>query len=182
MSALSNIVEMNPKDFNDMVILNRKNGWTDLEPKQKMLAVFYLESYSIAKAAEKTGCSKSWCSAQLRNPLVIEYINDLQNIYANRSFINKDFINMQMLQHLEVVKGEVTAPFCLSDGSQADGKRYDAPQVSKILTELAKSTKFYDDGSGEKAAVTININLAALGIEEKEISTVIEGELVNKNG
>lgn len=182
MSALSKVVEMKPKEFNDMVLFNKKNNWPDLDAKQKMLAVHFLESYSISKAAATTDCCKSWASTQLRNPLVMEYVSELQGMYNQRSFINKDWINVQMMQHLEVVKGEVAAPFCLSDGSQMDGKRYDAAQVSKVLTELAKSTKFYEDGSSEKSAVTINVNLAALGIEEKDISTVIEGELVNKNG
>ena len=183
MSALSKIAEMKPSDFNEMVQHNKKNNWPDLESKQKMFAVRYLETYSVSKAATEAGnASASWGSTQLRNPLVMEYISELQNVYAKRSFINKDFINVQMMQHLEVVKGEVSAPFCLSDGSQVEGKRYDASQVSKVLTELAKSTKFYEDGSSEKAAVTVNVNLAALGIsEEVSVGAVIEGEL-NKGG
>ena len=184
MNALRNVVGMKQKEFNEVVLHNKKNDWPDLEPKQKMFAIRYLESYSAVKAAtEAGGLSVSWCRTQLRDPLVMEYINELQLMYTSRSFINKDFINMQMLQHLEVVKGEVEAPFCLADGSQAEGKRYDAPQVSKVLTELAKSTKFYEDGSSEKAAVTVNVNLAALGIsEEKGVGIVLEGEMGNKNG
>jgi len=180
MSALSNIAEMKPKEFNELLALNKANNWPDLEAKQKMFAIKYLETYSIAKAAASAGVSMSWGSTQLRHPLIVEYIAEMQAMYNQRSFINKDFINIQMMQHLEVVKGEVSAPFCLSDGSQVEGKRYDAPQVSKILTELAKSTKFYEDGSTEKAAVTVNVNLAALGIsEEKGVGIAIEGELVN---
>jgi len=183
MNALSKIAEMKPKEFNDVVAYNKQNSWPDLDAKQKMFASRYLETYSATKAATEAGeASAGWGRKQLRDPLVLEYINSLQLVYNQRSFINKDFINVQMLQHLEVVKGEVAAPFCLSDGSQAKGKRYDASQVSKILTELAKSTKFYEDGSTEKAAVTVNIDLRALGIEEKTIGVTIEGELGKDNG
>ncbi len=179
MNALRKVVEMKPEEFNALVLQNKKDNWASLEPKQKMFAIRYLETYSVSKAAtEAGGVSADWARKQLRDPLVMEYIKDLQSMYANRSFIDKDFINMQMLQHLEVVKGEVAAPFCLSDGSQVEGKRYDASQVSKVLTELAKSTKFYEDGSTEKAAVTVNVNLAALGIDEsKGVGVTIEGEL-----
>lgn len=180
MTALSVIAGKSPKEFNNLVLENKANNWPDLDSQQKMFAVHYLETYSAVKAStEAGGMSAHWGRNQLRNPLVMAYIANLQELYNQRSFINKDFINVQMLQHLEVVKGEVAAPFCLADGSQTEGKRYDASQVSKVLTELAKSTKFYVDGSSEKAPVTVNINLAALGIEEKSIGVTIEGELSN---
>ncbi|MBL4587916.1 terminase small subunit, partial [Candidatus Babeliales bacterium] len=108
MNALSKIAEMKPKEFNDVVAYNKKNNWPDLNSKQKMFAVRYLETYSATKAATEAGsASAGWGNKQLRDPLVLEYINSLQLVYNQRSFINKDFINVQMLQHLEVVKGEV---------------------------------------------------------------------------
>lgn len=181
MTALVEYAALSPKDFNALVLKNQTDNWPDLVAKQKMFAVRYLETYSATKAATEAGeASATWGRKQLRNPLVMAYIGSLQEMYNQRSFINKDFINVQMMMHLEVVKGEVEAPFCLADGSQAEGKRYDAPQVSKVLTELAKSTKFYEDGSSEKAAVTININLEALGIEEKGVGAIIEGELAGR--
>ena len=56
------------------------------------------------------------------------------------------------------------------DGVSYMAKKFHAAESVRTLTELGKSTKFYAGGSGQGGQVNISINLAALGIEEKNIT------------
>ena len=155
-----------------LVERNRKSNWPDLQPKHKMLAYYYLEEYNWSKAAKKVGISGSTASAMFRNdPVFAAFVNDLQEEYAQRSVVNADFVRVQWLKVLPMVMGEEEVPLVYK-GDQFSAKQFDSNATAKVLTELGKSTKFYEGGTGQ-GGVQVNINLEALGIKEEK---VIDGQ------
>lgn len=161
---------------NELIAKNREEGWPDLDPKRKAFAYFYLESYNQRLAAEKAGFNPSTGSKLLREPLLMAFITDAQEVMAQRSLVNRDFVNFQWLKLLPKVMGEEEVAIVdRKEGLSFFAKEFNANAAAKVLTELSKSTNFYADGSDSKGAVTVNINLEAMGI--KEIGATIEGKV-----
>lgn len=163
-------------DYNELVKINQDNGYESLSAQQKAFAHSYLESYSISESAESVGISPSTGSKWFRDPLVNAYIADIQAEYQRRSVVDADFVRTQWLKVLPKVLGEEEVPMILSDGTQIFGRKFHSADASKVLTELSKSTKFYDGGSGNTGGVTINIDLAALGVANQEKVIQHEGD------
>lgn len=152
-------------DCNELIARNRENGWPDIEPQHKGFALKYVEQYSIKDAASAVGIGVAKAKELLRQPLVMAYLNDIQDTLAQRSIINRDFINIQWLKLLPKVMGEEEIPIVdVKNGIAFSAKEFNANAAAKVLTELSKSTNFYADGSGGTASVTVNIDLSALGI------------------
>lgn len=146
-----------------------ESGWPDLPTQHKGFLLKYVESYSIKEAAGEVGLSTNTGSKILRDPLALAYLNEVQSVLAQRSVINRDFVNMQWLKLLPKVMGEEEVEIVdAKSGMAFRAKEFNANAAAKVLTELSKSTNFYADGSGGTAAVTVNINLEALGMAGKE--------------
>lgn len=183
MSDLPNTTESNKSDLPDykgmakQIVAHRENAWADFDPKKRMFAYYYLENYNHRQAAERAGFDPKRGLAVSREPLVAALIADLQEQMQLRTTINSDFIRTKWLELLPKLMGEEEVHVVDKDGCSFKVKKFHSADATRALVELGKSTKFYADGSGGSAAVNISINLAALGIEEKSVGVVIEGEL-----
>lgn len=157
----------------EVISRNRENGWPDLEPPKKAFVYYYLEDYNHREAAQKSGFSANHGIKLLREPLVAEFLKDMQEIMAERSAVSRDFINFQWMRLLPMVMGEEEVAIVNSkDGYSFMAKEFNAAAATKVLTELSKSTNFYADGSGSSASVTVQINLGAMGIKEAKGVTI----------
>lgn len=164
------------KNSNEVIARNKDNGYLDLEAKKKAFVFKYLEAYDLTDAAIATGVSRETARKWLREPLVSSFLNEWQQEMGQRSIISRDFVNQQWLRLLPKVMGEEAVAMVDKEGLQYEAKEFDAVAATRILTELSKSTNFYNEGSGTKAAVTVNIDLRALGIEaHAPIGVTIEG-------
>lgn len=138
----------NLEDLNTQISHNKLNGWEDLTEQQKLFGMRYVESYVIKRAAEEAGISALKASKWLRDPLMLEYIGELQALLNGRSIINKDFIALQFLNLLPKLMGEEEVPIIFA-GEMISTKKFFANETVSVLRELAKSTDFYNDGEGQ---------------------------------
>lgn len=137
----------------------------------------YVQTYNVKEAAEESKSPLAVAKRWLRDPLVNAFIVECQKVLSERSIISRDFVNMKWLELLPKVMGEEAVPMIDNEGNQYLGKKFDGSTARAVLTELSKSTNFYASGSSAKGAVSININLGALGIggNEKQVGVTIEG-------
>jgi hypothetical protein len=144
-----------------------------------MFVYKYVETFDHREAAEAVGLKAGSGIHVLRRPLVAAFLEEVQEVYQSRSLVSADFVRMQMLKLLPMLMGEEeVACVDAKEGVTFMAKKFHSADAVRLVTELGKTTKIYEEGSGgEKGAVTVNVNLAALGIEEKDITTTIEGEL-----
>lgn len=161
------------KDSSELIARNRETHWPDLTAQQKAFCIYYVETYDTKDAASRAKISLNAARKHLRDPLTMAYINDCQEVMAQRSVINRDFVNVQWLKLLPKVMGEEEIFLGVDkDGCQLQGKKFEPAAAAKIMTELSKSTNFYAEGSGQSASVNINIDLGALGIKETNGVTI----------
>ena len=139
---------MNSEDLNKQIADNRANGWPDLTEAQKLFGMAYVESYVINTSAMSAGVSAVEAGKWLRDPLMLEFINELQSHLNNRSVITKDFINLQWLKLMPKLMGEEEVPI-FDKGVTVMEKKFHSSEAVSLLKELSKSTDFYevdDDG------------------------------------
>lgn len=164
-----------PDDFNKLVEANRKNGWQSLSPAERMFAYYYVETYNARTAAEDCGMAPSAGLRLLRKPLIQALVSHVQEQMQARSLINADFVRVQWLQLLPKLMGEEEVAM-VDKGMSFQAKKFHAGEATRALTELGKSTKFYEGGTPNGGNVVVNIDLGALGINT---GTTIEGDIVD---
>ena len=139
----------NSDELSELIAQNRLEGWPDLTDAQKLFGMTYIESYVINASAEVVGVSAATAGKWLREPLMIEFINDLQSHMSNRSVITKDFVNLQWLKLMPKLLGEEAVPMVNKDGAVFSARKFHASESVSLLKELSKSTDFY--GAPENA-------------------------------
>lgn len=141
---------------------NKQNGWEDLEPKRKAFAMHYLTDYDARKAAKKAKFAEATGAKLIREPLLSAYIAELQNQDLISNIVTEDFVRIQWLNLIPILSGQVEVPLGVNaEGDQLNGKQFNAGALNSVIKELAKSTKFYEEGSGG-SQVNVQINVAAL--------------------
>lgn len=174
MKELTTTTDEKLLDSSKTIAALRKDDWKDLDNARRAFAYKYIESYDHCEAAQAVGYARASGQKLLRDPITAAFIGDLQEAMGERSIIKRDFINVQWMKLLPKLMGEEGVMLGVDkDGLQQEGYKFHASEATRAITELSKSTDFYAGGTGN-GNVSININLAALGIEEKGIT--IEGE------
>ena len=156
--------ELQLPDYKSLIQQNKDSGWPDVTPQEKMFAFKYLETFKHRDAGEESEFSPNSGLKLLRKPLINAFIAQIQGEYQQRSIVDADFVRTQWLQLLPKVMGEEEVPIVLADGTQIEARKFHAADSTRVLSELSKSTKFYEGGSGGSGNVSINIDLGALGI------------------
>lgn len=170
MNELTTTIDESLHESSKSVESLRKDNWARLDAKRKAFAYKYIETYDHCEAAKAAGFSRSAGLGLLRDPLIVAFIDDLQQVMGERSIITRDFINVQWMKVLPKLMGEEEVMLGVDkDGMQQEGYKFHASEAVRAVTELSKSTNFYAGGSGN-ANVSVNINLAALGIEEQGVT------------
>lgn len=161
-----------------LIKANEANGWPDVKSVEKAFASEYVLSRDHREAAEIVGKTRSAGIKLLKNPLVNAYIAFLDSKVATRRLIDRAYVESEMLNLYYMAKGEDEVNLVDKDGTQFTAKEANLPVASKLLVEMAKSTKFYEDGSSQGGMVNIGINLGAMGVQEAvEVRGIeIEGE------
>ena len=158
-------------ELNAIIERNKQNGWPDLEPKRKAFAMHYLMGYDHRDAAVKAKFSAEFGKSLTREPLLSAYISELQSQDLISNVVTEDFVRTQWLNLIPILSGQVSVPLGVNaEGEQLEGMQFNAGALNSVIKELAKSTKFYEDGSGQGGLVNVSIDVGALlGRNEKVI-------------
>jgi len=141
---------------------NKGTGWPDLTAQRKAFAMHFLMDYDHRAAAVEVKFSEAMGAKLIREPLLSAYISELQNQDLISNIVTEDFVRTQWLNLIPILSGQVEVPLGVdADGDQLNGKKFMASELNNVLKELAKSTKFYEEGSGD-GSVNVQINVAAL--------------------
>lgn len=168
---MRNALKITDKEELKVVIeRNKNNGWPDLPAKRKAFAMHYVVGYNHRKASKQAGFSEDFGAELIREPLLTAYIAELQSQELMSNIVTEDFVRTQWLNLIPMLSGQVEVPIVLADGTQTYGRKFMAGELNSVLKELAKSTKFYEEGSGQGSQVNVNIDMGALlGRTEKVI-------------
>lgn len=149
--------------------------WADLDPALRAFAHAYMISYNHREAAEAAGYSASKGISLVRDPLVSAYVQHLQNQNLVSNVITEDFVRSQYLNLIPKLAGEEDINIVTAIGQELSVKKFHSSELVAVLRELGKSTKFYENGSGQESGVTINLNLGDVCSDKVR---VIDGEVV----
>lgn len=150
----------------DMIALierNKSNGWEDLDAKRKAFALRYVTDYNHRRAAEESGFSPNSGLGLTREPLLSAFISELQQSNHITNVITEDFIRAQWMNMIPLLMGDVEMPMGVDkDGDQIYGQKFYPAELNNVLKEMAKTTKVYEDGSGDGGNVNVQINMGDL--------------------
>ena len=157
------LIIQDKNELNAVIERNKQNGWEDLEPKRKAFAMYYLMDYDHRASAKKAKFSEDFGKSLIREPLLSAYISELQTQDLISNIVTEDFVRTQWLNMIPILSGRVDIALGVdADGTQLVGRQFNAGALNSVLKELAKSTKFYEEGSGGSGQVNVQINMGAL--------------------
>lgn len=162
------------EEYNAIIERNKKSDWADLEPRERAFAYSYLADYNHRRAAQSINLSADHGIRILRRPLVSAFIQFLQERSHIANTITDDFVRTQMVNLLPKLLGQEPVPLVDKDGGEFDALKFHPSESVNLLREMAKSTKFYEGGSGQSQGVHVHINMADL-VGGK----IIEGEVLH---
>ena len=170
---MNDISKVELSETQELVRRNQEQGWPDLSEQKRAFALNYILDYNHRNAAQQVGLGAHVGLRTLRDPLVAAFVKHLQDEQATTNFITEDFIRAQYLALIPKLAGEEEVPIVLGDGREIDACKFFPGELTNVIKELAKSTKFYEDGSGQNAPVQVNIDMGALlGSKPEEIQGV----------
>lgn len=177
--------EKNPEELKSWLEQNRQNGFLDLDDQKKAFVYKYMTHYSHREAATEVGFNAGQGFHILREPLVQAFMAYLQQKKENYTLIDSSFIEVQYLRLYGKLLGEEEVDMVDKNGTHFRGKKFHAAEAVSALRDMAKSTKFFKEGSGQ-GGVNINFDLGALGIKmapsgaaSEDNSNIIDGEIVD---
>ncbi len=157
------ILTQDKESINALIERNRREDWPDLTPEKRAFALVYVVSYNHRDAASSAGLSPDSGIRLIRDPLVSAYIREIQDKDLVSNLITEDFVRTHMVNLLPKLLGQEEVPLVDKDGSQISVKKFHPTDAVNLLKELAKSTKFYEEGSGQGGnQVNVNIDLSRL--------------------
>lgn len=178
---------INSKSLKNLIDHNRRNDWPDILDMERMFCYEYIANgHSLAGAAKAAKMSRANGLKALRKPLVHACIQDMISTMGSRKIMDAEFIETQMLELYDIAMGNIETKCVDRDGEVYSGLIHNLPVAAKLLTEMAKTTKIYEDGSAQGGTVNIGINMGALGISpsassrmEIKTSDILEGEFTD---
>ncbi len=130
------------------IAILEKEGFKSLEPKLRAFAFAYVDTYCHLKAAETIGMARSSGLAYLRNPYVLAMVNWLQERYADRNVIVRDWVASKLLEIFPKVSGEEEINL-VDNGVAYTAKKFDGPTTARLISEASKLA-----GIAEKKEIT----------------------------
>lgn len=127
-----------------------------------MFAHYYMESYKPSAAAKQAGFPKSRGMQLYRQENIRVLIGSLIDKKQSRSIIDADWIEIELMEQLEVAKGNVKVNQLTSQGISHKAKKYDGPVALRIVETLAKRTDFNVEEDKSNVPVSINIDFSKL--------------------
>ena len=158
--------ELLPRDLSDLnaaIEYNRKNNWPDIPAR----TLVFLHEYSIvgdlSAASKKIGTNNATGYRILRDPLVRARLDDLQENLSNATVITRAFVELQYLETLEQVNGDVEVPNVTKDGDVVMAKRFSSSGKIQVLRDMSQFAGMKKEQGLDGHGVTINIDLNAAG-------------------
>jgi len=140
---------LNKEESEALILRNKAENWPDLPPQRKAFALRYIIDYDHRAAAKEVKLNETYDLKYIREPLTSAYIAYLQEESNISNVITNDFIRTQFLNLIPMLSGQVEVPMIVgTTGLQVEAKKFHASELISVLKELAKSTKFYEAGSG----------------------------------
>jgi hypothetical protein len=162
-------------DLTSEIERHKSSNWETLDGQLRAFAYEYVIHYDHRKAAKAVGFSESKGIKLIRDPLVSALIKDIQDRNLVSNIITEDFVRSQWLNLLPKLMGDEEVNLVTAMGAQFQAKKFHSSETVSVLKELSKSTKFYENGSGQEGGTTVNINLGAVCSDKAK---VIDGEVV----
>lgn len=158
------ILSQDKESVDASIARNKREDWPDLTPEKRAFALVYVVNYSHRDAAISVGLPANRGINLIRDPLVAAFIKDIQDKDLIPNLITEDFVRTHMVNLLPKLLGEEEVSLIDKEGEEFSAKKFHAADAVSLLKELAKSTKFYEDGSGGGGGnnVNVNIDLSAL--------------------
>lgn len=156
------IVPLDEKFDKELIDRNIKSNFADLEPQKRAFALSYIVDYNHRRAAQDIGFNADRGISLVRDPLIAAFVKHLQDEFAISNIITSDFVKAQYLALIPKLAGEEEVNLITADGEQVFVRKFHPAALTAVLKELAKSTKFYEDGSGQGGGVNITIDVGAL--------------------
>ncbi len=150
-------------NIQDVIEYNKSNGWPDLPSQTKVFAHEFAVVGSLGKACAKVGLSKDRGSRLLRDPLVSSFIGNIMEGLSQDSLITRAFLELQMLETLEQLNGDVEVPHVTKDGIIIMAKSYNGTAKANLLLKMATMTGMDKQRGLNGIGVVINFDLQAAG-------------------
>lgn len=149
---------MKKDDLIAQIERNKSSDWEDISPQRKAFALNYVIIYDHRQSARLAGFSPDRGFRLLREPLLSAYIAHLQEEDYVTNTITEDFVRTQFHSLIPMLMGHVEVPIVDSHGVPHNVKKFFPGELIAVLKEIAKSTKFYENGSDnmDSAANTLS--------------------------
>ena len=164
----------------DVIEEHRTDGWQHMDPTLKMFSFEYLNGYDHSAAAVKAGLPKESALKTLRNPLVQAFLQDVLEDRQIGTNITQDFVSTMWMRLLPKLMGEEEVPMVTAGGASIEAKKFFASESVGALREMSKSTKFYEDGSGQgglNLSIAIDANMSPQEASA-EYMKLVKGEVL----
>lgn len=155
--------EMTPEQLRSFLAEERENGFLHLDQDGRLFAIEFTRCGSVPEAADAVKISRERAKRMIRDPLVRNFINYLNQQKEHYSLIDASFIETQYLELLAMVLGKEDVAMVNKDGMTFTARAFDGNVARGVLQDLAKiSGNFKDDPS-----VVINQNNVNLSDSQK---------------
>lgn len=167
-----------PKKSSDIVAdleYNKANNWPHLPTAAKRFLQVYSVAGDFRGACKEVGISAQKGARLLKDPLARGYLDHLMEDFRDEAIITRDFLELQLLETLEQVNGEVDIPKVTREGDVVMAKHFDAQAKIAVLKEMKSFAGIRDAGKGT-GSVTVNFDFGAFGArpEEREVGITLE--------
>lgn len=176
MSTLSSLYDGNPTGLKSWLENNRLNGFADLPQAERLFALEYTKTGDRFEAGRVSGIAANRTLRTLREPLVQEFIQYLNEQKQHYSLIDASFIEVQYLTLYGRLMGEEEVAVLDKEGFVQMRHKFHASESVSALRDMAKMAGVYKDDP----AVNVNINgvgPAELTADQKDtLDKVLDGK------
>ena len=155
----------------ERIAWNQENDWPDLSSQQKLIAYEWVGTmHNISDTAKAVGLPMSRVQSALRTPWIRAFVDHLESELKFVSILSREWLEMEWLDQYRKLTGDIPVPMVDTHGVEYSARKYHSNEVVNALKEIGKIVEAYpkDDRHGSNSSGTVvNIDLRALGIEEK---------------
>jgi hypothetical protein len=146
--------------------------WQSLSVAEQAFAAAYVENgYSLAEVSGTLSITLPEARKMLNRPDVRRAITEVQNDVDSIDFLNEKWVKTQLLKLFPKVMGEEAVPLVNSEGEEYEGRKF-YPDISMRILEYVHPKTTAGKQAGNTAAVQVNIDMGAMGVQRLEVKAV----------
>jgi len=123
---------------------HKETNWRELNPDIRAFCIAFIMTPSPRKAAIEAGIDPSRGARLYRDPIARAYISYLQEIQAENSIINAQFLDAHLLNVLPILMGEEEAPTVIPGVGLLETKRFYPAELLRLFDMMGKSSGYYN--------------------------------------